>query len=59
MPLATMSQLAWFSDDNKLACMLRLEKLITFNITCMVLYVDMDMFNSLLHEYLFLVPVHK
>ena len=37
------------------SCMLRIEILITFNITCMWTFHT----NSLLHEYLFLMHVHK
>ena len=37
------------------SCMLRIEKLITFNVTCMWTFHT----NSLLHEYLFLMHVHK
>ena len=37
------------------SCMLRIEILITFNVTCMWTFHT----NSLLHEYLFLMHVHK
>ena len=43
------------NHDSTRSCMLRIEKLINFNMTCMWTFHT----NSLLHGYLFLIHVHK